>query len=406
MKEPMHASLMRVLPEPATVLATAALTALAVLLPGCATYKQLSDAVESKTDYKSAGKSLPPLEIPPDLTRPSRDDRFAIPERPGSGSASTTFSDYAANRGSAARSGEGDILPDVSKVRMERAGTQRWLVVPQAPEKVWPVIKEFWQSSGFLVNVESPETGVMETDWAENRAKIPMDMIRNALGRFFDQLYSSGERDKFRVRLERSSDGSSTEIYLSHRGLEEVLKSTGGPVRDATPIWQPRASDPDLEAEFLRRIAMRFGVDDARARSLVATGSSADRAKLGKAQDGAGIIDLEEPFDRAWRRVGLALDRVGFTVEDRDRSKGYYFVRYVDPDVDANTGKKDDSFLGKLAFWRSSKPDPNNKPEQFRVLVKNAPGDSSQVSVLTKDGANDKSDTATRILSLLHTQLK
>ena len=387
------------------VISTAMLLAVfAGTLAGCATVNQVTDIVTggsgSRTDYKSAGKSLPPLEVPPDLTRPSSTDRFAVPDR---APAATTFSAYNANRSTGTREGSTDLLPDMGKTRIERAGTQRWLVVPESPEKVWPLVKEFWQEAGFLVNLEMVEAGVMETDWAENRAKIPQDMIRNALGKFLDQLYSSGERDKFRTRLERTAEGKGTEIYISHRGMEEVLKSTGGSTRDST-TWQGRASDPELEAEFLRRLMVRLGVEDSRARTMLSAGSNSERAKLVKAQDGGGAIDMDEPFDRAWRRVGLALDRVGFTVEDRDRSKGYYYVRYLDPAADAQAGKKDDGILSKLAFWRSAKPDA--KPEQFRVLVKDATNYATQVRVLDKVGGTDKSDTATRILSLLHTQLK
>lgn len=380
-------------------------TIAAGVLSGCATVNQVKEAVtgNSTTDYRSATKSLPPLEIPPDLTRPSSTDRFTVPGTVTPQGGATTLSEYSANRASAPK-GSSDVLPDVGKIRMERAGTQRWIVVPEPPEKVWEVVKEFWQSSGFLINVETPEAGVMETDWAENRAKLPQDIIRNTIGKFLDQLYSTGERDKFRTRLERTSDGKGTEIYISHRGLEEVLKSTGGTTRDSTPVWQPRASDPELEAEFLRRMMVRFGVDDARAKQQVASAAKIERAKLVKTQDGSGVIDIDEPFDRAWRRVGLALDRVGFTVEDRDRSKGFYFVRYINPELDAATGKKDEGLIGKLAFWRSSTPDA--KPEQFRVLVKNADGDATQVSVLDKNGGTDKSPAAAKILGLLHTQLK
>jgi len=384
-----------------------AVSMMAGVLAGCATVEQVKDIVSGpKTDYKSAAKSLPPLEIPPDLTRPTNSDRFAVPNAGTGTGASTTFSEYSANRSAAPRAGASDILPEVGNIRMERAGTQRWLVIPEPPEKVWPVVKEFWQASGFLVNIEVPEAGVMETDWAENRAKLPQDFIRSAIGKLLDQLYSTGERDKFRTRLERTADGKGTEVYISHRGLEEVLRAapSGGGVRDSQPVWQARASDPELEAEFLRRMMVRFGVDETRAREQVASNTKIERAKLVKSPDGSGAIDIDEPFDRAWRRVGLALDRVGFTVEDRDRSKGYYFVRYVNPEVDAGTGKKDDGLISKLAFWRSATPDA--KPEQFRVLVKNAANDATQISVLDKNGGTDKSESATRILALLHAQLK
>lgn len=370
---------------------------LLAFLAGCSSMQDLVQGERIK--YKTDAKQLPPLEIPPDLTSPSRDDRYAVPDIARQGSA--TLSTYNAERSGAARPGSTEILPDVARVHIERAGSERWLVVPEAPEKVWPVVKEFWQGLGFLVKTELPEAGVMETDWAENRAKIPSGPIRNLLGKVLDTVYSTGELDKFRTRLERGSKSDTTEIYISHRGMVEVYASAE---KDST-MWQPRPPDPQLEAEFLRRLMVRFGVEDTRAKAeLAGPDQQLERAKLVRATDGSGTLELFETFDRAWRRVGLALDRVGFTVEDRDRSKGYYFVRYVDPQIDArSSSKKDEGFLSKLAFWRSSKS--TIKAEQYRVLVKEA-GGTSAVQVLNKDGRPEDSDTSRRILSLLYEQLK
>jgi outer membrane protein assembly factor BamC len=258
-------------------------------------------------------------------------------------------------------------------------------------------VKSFWQDMGFLIKLENPETGVMETDWAENRAKIKEDPLRNAITGFLSGGNSTGERDKFRTRLERGAVPNTTEIYVSHRGVTEVYVNQ---YRDST-VWQARPADPGLEAEFLRLMMARFGVDEARAKALLAVKPEDPKAKLVAGNNGSsGSIELADPFDRAWRRVGLVLDRAGFTVEDRDRSKGFYFVRYVDPEDDA-VDKANDSFLAKLMFWRDP-PDP--KAGQYRVFVKEGSGDSSEVRVLNKDGAADSSDK--RILSLLQQQLK
>jgi outer membrane protein assembly factor BamC len=366
------------------------------LLAGCSGMPEVLQG--EKIKYRGAGK-LPPLEIPPDLTAPSRDDRYAVPDVNTQGSA--TLSTYNAERGGTVRAGSTELLPNVAKVRIERAGNQRWLVVPEAPEKVWPVVREFWQGLGFLVKTELPEVGVMETDWAENRAKIADDPIRSVLGKFLDSVYSTGERDKFRTRLERGTEPGTTEIYISHRGMVEVYKTEG---KDST-VWQPRPADTELEAEFLRRLMVRFGVEDTRAKAQLASDDvKTERARLVRAGNGAGKLELTESFDRAWRRVGLALDRVGFTVEDRDRSKGYYFVRYVDPQIDGQqSSDKDKGFLSKLAFWKSDKS--AIKAEQYRVMVKEA-NSISEVQVQNKDGQQDNSDTGRRILSLLHDQLK
>jgi outer membrane protein assembly factor BamC len=353
-----------------------------------------------KIEYKSAGK-LPPLEIPPDLTQQSRDERYAVPDVSAS-KGSATYSAYSSERAGQARTTTAqDLLPQVDKMRVERSGTQRWLVVNGVPEKLWPGVKEFWQELGFLVNVEVPEAGIMETDWAENRAKIPQDIIRGTIGKVFDSLYSTAERDKFRTRLEKGAEPGTVEIYISHRGMYETYINEG----KSETKWQPRPADPELEAEMLRRLMVRLGVEESRARTMVGTESKQqERAKLSRAKDGAGALMLEEPFDRAWRRVGLALDRVGFTVEDRDRAQGLYFVRYVDPDADSKKKDGDKGFLSKLMFWKGSTAD---KPSQaqYRIHLK-AAGESTNVQVLTREGGADSSDTSRRILGLLHEQLK
>jgi outer membrane protein assembly factor BamC len=271
-------------------------------------------------------------------------------------------------------------------------------VVAAPPDKLWDTVKDFWQETGFIISVERPEAGVMETDWAENRAKIGQDFIRNTLGKLIDSLYSSGERDKFRTRFEPGMTPGTTDIFVSHRAMEEVYTSSA---KDETR-WQPRAADPELEAEMLRRLMVRLGSEEKRAEASVASAKAEPRAKLAKADDGTGTLEVLERFDRAWRRVGLALDRVGFTVEDRDRSRGLYFVRYVDPEVDNR--KKDDGFLSKLAFWKSADPLASSKT-QYRIHVSDA-GEQSVVQVLSNEGGTDKSETAKKILGLLLQQLQ
>jgi outer membrane protein assembly factor BamC len=365
----------------------------ALLAGGCST------SFESKRiDYKSAGK-LPPLEIPPDLTQPARDDRYAVPDLNPKGSA--TYSVYSAERSGQARTTTAtEVLPAGDNVRVERSGTQRWLVVNQSAEALWPVVKEFWQEIGFIINIELADAGILETDWAENRAKIPQDMIRSTIGRVFEGIYSTAERDKFRTRLEPGAQPGTTEIYISHRGVQEVYTTDA---KDFT-VWQPRPPDPELEAEMLRRLMVRLGTEEKRAAAQVAQGKQEERARLQQGGEGAaGTLEVLEPFDRAWRRVGLALDRVGFTVEDRDRSKGLYYVRYVDPEADARSGK-DQGFLSKLFSWGGSKSDPTASA-QYSILVKGADS-TSTVQVLTREGGADRSDTSKKILGLLYEQLK
>jgi len=349
------------------------------------------------TDYRSQGGKIPSLEVPPDLTSPVVDDRFVIPD-----AKSTTFSTYSRERGAAPTTGT-VVLPKVDSARIERAGEQRWLVVRTSPDKAWSVVKEFWTETGFILKRETPAIGIMETDWAENRAKIPLDIVRRTIGRVLDGLYDTGYRDKFRTRLEPGAEAGTTDVYISHRGLEEIYTSAD----KSSTAWQPRAADKELEAEMLARLMAKFGFTGNADKSAVVGGATASPTNVARAfyaPDQSGSLKVNEPFDRAWRRVGLALDRIGFTVEDRDRSKGLFFVRYIDPDTEAKAsgGDKGKGFLDKLAFWR--KDDPASKP-QYRIFISETAG-ISDIVVQGVDGKLENSSTSKRILSLLLEQLK
>jgi outer membrane protein assembly factor BamC len=346
-----------------------------------------------KIDYKSAGK-VNPLAVPPDLSAPPTSDRYAIPE---TGAGSATYSEYSEGQGGARNTGPAvtAVLPAAEKIRFERGGSQRWLVVEADAEALWPAIREFWQDSGFLIDRELPDIGIMETDWAENRAKIPASMLRKLIGKVLDQAYSYPERDKFRTRLEHGEEPGTTEIYISHRGAYQVVV---GERQSEQVKWQMRPTDPELEAEMLSRLMRRLGAKEEQAQAQAP--AAAPRAQMAKDGEISEALLLADSFDRAWRRVGLALDRVGFTVEDRDRSKGLYYVRYLDPDIDGKG--KSGSGWSKLAFWRS---DDDKKNEQFRISVADV-DNGSEVRVQNAEGASAKSSTAGRILALLQEELK
>ena len=366
-------------------------------LGACSSFSNVD--LDKRIDYKSQGGQLPPLEVPPDLTKPGGDERYTVPDVNSRGTA--TLSEY--NRGRAQQKsavpGSNTVLPQIPNARIERDGSQRWLVVKESPDRVWQTVKDFWQEAGFLVNVEMPAVGIMETDWAENRARVDAGTVRNFLSRMLDFTYSTSERDKFRVRIERGAEPGTTEIFISHRGMEEVYTSL--PSADqAYTRWQPRPPDPLLEAQMLGRLMLRFGSDAPRAQAQVATAPTVPlRAALVKGQNGEQMLTLEDQFDRAWRRVGLALDRVGFTVEDRDRSQGLYYVRYIDPQIDNKTAEKP-------GLWSRMFGDTKPKLDQFRIQVKDDTKNGSNVNVLAKDGKQESSETAGKILTLLYDQLK
>ena len=367
------------------------------LLAGCSSVENFLSG--DKVDYRTGGVRTAPLDVPPDLTQLARDQRF----QPGaSGSVSAAALQQAAASapagGTAALPRAGSTVSPLptAELRIERSGDKRWLVTNLKPEQLWPQLGSFWKQQGFVLAVENAETGILETDWAENRAKIPKDGLRNLIGKVFDSLYSTGERDRFRTRIERTANGS--EVFITHRGMVEVY--TNQTTREST-VWQPRPADPELEAEFLTRLMTQLGKKEEVARAEVSTAAPAApaRARIVAGEPGA-TLEVDDGFDRAWRRVGVALDRSGFTVEDRDRAQGLYFVRYVDP---KDAARAERGFFARLLGRKDDGP---GGPQRFRVQVKAGAGERSRVSVLNAQGAPDSGASAQRIVGLLVDDLK
>lgn len=367
------------------------------LLSGCSSVTEtFTDTFQDRElEYKHSREESP-LEIPPDLSTANISSSMVIPaESAVDTDGSATYSQYNSQRGQGVTRASG-VLPSQDDIEVKRDGDKRWLVINGTPDEVWPKVRDFWSENGWLLTLEEPSTGIMETDWAENRADIPDGLIRGLLGSVLDSVYSSATRDKYRVRLENGLRPGTTELFLTHRGVEETAIEGGSTERF---MWVPRPADPELEAAMLRRLMMYMGVEEEVASNRIANVQPRrNRAKLVEGPQGATAVVVDAPLNQAWRLTGLALDRVGFTVEDRDRRGGVYFVRYDDP----LEGQEKKGFLSKLAFWSD-----DEKPKEVEYRVKlEGKGKISRIQVLNKDGQVETSPTGSRILTLLYEQLK
>lgn len=377
-----------------------ACTAFVLSLAGCSTFDGIFS--NDKVDYKTASRQTGGLDVPPDLSQLAKDNRAQV--QGGSITASALSAAKPTVAGAAQSMTANSVAPNAAgDVRIERSGTERWLHTSATPEQLWPQLRGFWQERGLEVIKEQPEVGVMETNWAENRAKLPQDFIRQTIGKVFDGLYSTGERDMYRTRIERSASG--TDIFITHRGMQEVYTSQS---RDSTS-WQNRPSDPSLEAEMLSRLMLKLGGQETAAKAVVAEAATTPAAKPSPLAVGAETprarrplsevpdsLSVNDGFERAWRRTGLSLDRHGFTIEDRDRAAGLFYLRYADPE---QAGKDEPNFFQRLFGAKAA------APTRYRVSVK-AEGDKSTVRILDERGQAIADDNAKRILSLLMDDLR
>ncbi|OIM98615.1 hypothetical protein A9236_04540 [Polynucleobacter sp. QLW-P1DATA-2] len=344
-------------------------------------------------DYKSSGAVRGPnLSYPPDLITSQADRRYIVQD------GTATMSEYNATVKKSVQM-RSNVMTGIPGMRIARDGERRWLVVEKPAPELYPQIKDFWQENGFLLVVDSPSTGIMETDWAENRAKIAQDWIRSTLGGALDSIYDTGERDKYKTRLEVSKPGE-TEIYITQKGAIEKCVTDSTTTACNSTIWTPRPNDPELEAAFLARLMERLGMTQEQAKALVAAplGPKTPKAKFVQEGNNKGYIELSSGFDRSWRDVGLALDRSNFTVEDRNRADGVYFVRYVNSkDVSDTNG-----FFSNLF---SSKDDSKLQAKKYQVIVKSTGENSANVYVQDADGKPENTPAGFQLLTLLTDQL-
>jgi outer membrane protein assembly factor BamC len=344
-------------------------------------------------DYKGSGAVRGPnLSYPPDLITAQADRRYIVQD------GTATMSEYnaAVKKSAQMRS---NVMTGIPGMRIARDGDRRWLVVEKPAPELYPQVKDFWQENGFLLVVDSPSTGIMETDWAENRAKIAQDWIRSTLGAAIDSIYDTGERDKYKTRLEVSKPGE-TEIYITQRGAVEKCVTDATTTACNYTIWTPRPNDPELEAVFLARLMERLGMTQEQAKALLATpvGPKTPKAKFVQEGNNKGYIELGTGFDRSWRDIGLALDRSNFTVEDRNRSQGVYFVRYI------NTKDVGDS-KGFFSNLFSSKDDSKLQAKKYQVIVKSTGENATNVYVQDADGKPENTPAGFQLLTLLTDQL-
>jgi outer membrane protein assembly factor BamC len=364
------------------------LSLVSVVLIGCK-----SVTTNDTVDYKSAGAVRGPnLSLPPDLIAAQADRRYIVQD------GSATMSEYNAAVKKSVQTRK-NVMTGIPGMRIARDGERRWLVVEKPAPELYSQIKDFWQENGFLLVIDSPSTGIMETDWAENRAKIAQDFIRSAIGGALDSLYDTGERDRYKTRLEVSKPGE-TEVYITQRGaIEKCTTDSAGGVCVST-IWTARPNDPELEAVFLARLMERLGMTQEMAKAQVAAplGPKTPKAKLVQEGVNTAYINVAAGFDRAWRDTGLALDRSNFTVEDRNRANGVYYVRYVNPKDLGDT-------KGFFTNLFSSKDDSSLKAKKYLVVVKSTGDSSSSVYVQNADGKPENTAAGLQLLTLLTEQM-
>jgi outer membrane protein assembly factor BamC len=325
-----------------------------------------SSTSEWKGVYTSEEKEKGPsqLEVPPDLSQPILTDSLALPHISSRGSTYSAYNNTEYN--------QGKITPaNLRGVKVIRDGVNQWLEINTTAEKLWPQLRAFFAEAGFEIKREHKALGVMETNWLENRLTLPTNWVSKLLSR----LSSSGIRDKYRARLEKTNKLGVTRLFITHQGLKEKANDE---LNSITIWWESRPSDPELEAEMYQRFLIFRDISKEDATRLVSTVAAKDRTRIFE-KEGAKVLKVSEGFARTWRRVGIALDRIGLLVEDRNRSGGLYYLRITDDF--RNKVKEEKGWLANL--FSSGKA---NLKERYLLSVSNE-NNNTVISIYETTGA-------------------
>ena len=348
-----------------------------------------------KLDYQTQTRKIVKLEVPPDLTNPDQGNLYQVP----AGSGAVRASDLSRRTSATQQAANSEVLKSVKGVRLERDGNQRWVEVQgKSPAEIWPLLKAFWQENGFDIKSEEPGIGQMETEWAENRAKIPQDGLRRLLDKVgLGGIYSTSERDKFIIRIEQGKNGS-TDVFFAHKGMKEVYADKN---KDTT-TWQPAANDPNLEAAFLARFMQYLGVDQQQAENAL-TQSVAKRSGNELARIDGNTLLVSGDYGRNWRRTALALDRIGLNVLGQNIERHAFLVQQAPNESEAVSTKKPGLF-GRI-FGKGKKVEKPAAYPEIIVFVEPVNG-GSRIRLLNKDGSAYNGSDASTLLSRLHTELR
>ena len=348
-----------------------------------------------KLDYQTQTRKIVKLEVPPDLTNPDQGNLYQVP----AGSGAVRASDLSRRTSATQQAANSEVLKSVKGVRLERDGNQRWVEVQgKSPAEIWPLLKAFWQENGFDIKSEEPGIGQMETEWAENRAKIPQDGLRRLLDKVgLGGIYSTSERDKFIIRIEQSKNGT-TDVFFAHKGMKEVYADKN---KDTT-TWQPAANDPNLEAAFLARFMQYMGVDQQQAENAL-TQSVAKRSGNELARIDGNTLLVSGDYGRNWRRTALALDRIGLNVLGQNIERHAFLVQQAPNESEAVSTKKP-GFFSRM-FGKGKKVEKPAAYPEIIVFVEPVNG-GSRIRLLNKDGSAYNGSDASTLISRLHTELR
>jgi len=303
---------------------------ISLFLSGCFSDKQKQTIKENrielgdiKINYYS-DKSVTSLEVPPDLTQPSYENSFRLSE---------LVTDVESNTinltNKEIEKKEEKVFVTPADIKVKKSGNRRWLIVNKKPQVVWDLSRQFLKENGFVIKKSNKKTGIMETDFLENKPKIPsksLGVIRSFLEEIDNVSYTLPIVDSYKVRIEPLDSGNKSEVHLSIFSMAEVISGTG---KDETTFWQASEKNYALETEMLYSLMLYLGGDSANARERIVNAQEEGKitVSLDDGLNGYAKLQFRLNMIDAWDNISWALSDLNVILEDKDIKEKTFYIR-------------------------------------------------------------------------------
>ena len=257
---------------------------------------------EERPEYLDS-HSLKGLQVPPRLSAPDTRAELKIPEP----------SAKALELLNSQENAKGTVAPVFKNVEFKSDNGLFWVEIHENADKLWTKLRDFWAHEGIKLARDEPLLGIMETEWMN---EFKASKLKGESSSWFKGLFSPDLKDRFRMRVERTSRDDLTRVYVNHRGLE-ITVNTG----DDSSAWVHRQPDLVLEQEILLRLVLFTGLSKAQAMDMF-DNYRAYHPRVRKLSEDSSQFAIIGHQDFVWHRLIQALDHLGVEIKQQDKRRG------------------------------------------------------------------------------------
>jgi outer membrane protein assembly factor BamC len=361
-------------------LMTILLTVVALMIVGCGTIQDLR-----YLDSRPAEQ----LEIPPDLTDTTLGSETVLPVN------------FSSNVDVSKPLKIIPVLLKVDSLQLEGQAGFHWLSVDEPVDNLFQLVKEFWSSEGFEIEIDEPAIGVLQTAWVYEKEGVDKSGA-NFLMKLFSSNELSATQNQFRTRIERDKGTGKSQIYIAHRGTAYKHIFQKNQTEDEKQNdWELVPPNSEFEVERLSRLMIYLGMQQAELDQQL------DRIKVFRPLTSINVdysknetyLLVKDIYSKTWFRTLHQLDRMGIEVVNSNIGGG---IR-VKGLIRVNTNVEEEITEGGFfSFGSTTKV----AKKQVILVITEESHNVTRISMVRPDDEIENSKAGIELITLLQQFLK